>query len=333
MPNKPIRLEPGVLNPVADPKAIAWMKSDYDPTYFTIKDQAVRANAERVTSQTDQTLGRAIDRPNAPKTASGQAMLIEEGNLVNSFSTIFLKNDLGKMLSHFWMLECMFAPSEVFFRVTEQDASGALDSFKGFGRMTSAEFGGRYDFRVKFATTVYAREARKERALTLYQLSLQNPLIAGNPKALYNVTRDVFEAMGVEDFSDIVPEPPEMENPKNPRVEWTMALQGEDIKVHPQDNDDLHIQDHTKRAMENASSPNADEDASNRMFAHIADHEKQRMAKQVMQQQIDRATAQIGPGGMMALAQGGIPQMGAPQPGGMPGMPPQQPEETGGLPQ
>jgi len=166
--------------------------------------------------------------------------------------------------------------------VTEEDAGGLFETKNGGAQMTQQERGGRYDFDIRFATSYWAREAKRDRQLALYQLDLQNPLVAQNPRALYRITQEVHRAFGDDRFCDLIPEPPDMGLPKNPREEWTMALQGEDIPVHPEDNDDLHLLDHNKRLREARVAPERDEDAFHRMVNHTLDHMQQWQQKKLM---------------------------------------------------
>jgi hypothetical protein len=161
--------------------------------------------------------------------------------------------------------------------------------------------------------------------LDLYKLSTANPLIVQNPRALWMITRDVFKALGRENFADLVPEPPDLGLPKNPREEWTAMLQGEDVEVHPMDNDDLHLVDHGRRLEEHNRSQAPDEDAINRMVAHILAHKaakRQKMLMQALTQQLMSTVSQgaqaLGGGGMGGLGGGGMGGGGMAMEAGMP---------------
>jgi hypothetical protein len=280
------KYEPQTAVPSEDPGAVNPVLLKADLQGPIAKEQAVVGYGEKVTGVSEQTLGRAIDRPNAPRTATGQVALLEQGNIRASLDVKFLREGMRKMLRHFWDLETSFATDgdAVFFRVTEEDAKGLFDVRQGGATMTAKERAGRYDFSIRFATSIWDRESRKERQLQLYGLSLQNPLIATNPRALWSITNKTFKEMGEPNFGDLLPEPPDMGMPKHPREEWTLMLQGEDVDVNPMDDDDIHLVDHFKRFQDAKQSQEPDEDAMQRMVGHIADHQQQKRYKMLMQQ-------------------------------------------------
>ena len=266
-----------------DPAGIRVVDMRANLEYPIHKEQAVIGYAERVTGQTDMNMGRAIDRPNAPRTAHQTMALLSEGDVRASLEMNALREDWGAILTHFWELCQDYAPEKMFFRVTEEDASGLFDVKRGGSYMTSDERNGRYDFDLKFATNAWSKEQRKQDDLALYQLDMQNPLITQNPRALWMLLDKVHKAFGDDRFSDLIPEPPDLGLPKNPREEWTMMLQGEDVHVNPLDNDQLHIMDHNRRLQDARTDVDRDEDAFHGMVAHVMEHIQQLQQKKLMQ--------------------------------------------------
>jgi len=102
----------------------------------------------------------------------------------------------------------------------------------------------------------------------------------------------VHKALGDDNFADVVPEPADLDMPKNPREEWNLALQGEPIEVNPMDNDDLHLTDHLRR-VEHAEQRGVDPDAVNRMIAHIADHQRQKRQKLMVSALTEKLASQL----------------------------------------
>ena len=289
-----IPYEPMMSVATADPRGINVVRMQADLQYPIVEEQACLGYAERLTGRTETNLGRASDRPNAPRTARQTLALLEEGNVRASLDISILREDWAAIAARVWLLDSMYAPESVFFRVTEEDARGLFDTKNGGATMTQQERGGKFDFDIRFATSYWAREAKRDRQLALYQLDLQNPLVAQNPRALYQITRQIHQAFGDERFSDLVPEPPDLGLPVNPREEWTMALQGEEIPVHPEDNDELHLLDHNKRLREARIAPERDEDAFHRMVSHTLDHMAQWQQKKLMAALVDRLTQSLG---------------------------------------
>jgi len=148
--------------------------------------------------------------------------------------------------------------------------------------MTPKEFGGRYDFRLKFATSVYARQAKKQEFLAFYQAAVQNPLCMQNPTALWALLNMLAKQFSI-DFEDIIPKPPELDRPKQPSEEWTEMLEGQTVEVNPQDHDDLHLQQHIQQLEDERKDPDRDVQAIGLMVKHILDHQQQKRTKMLMQ--------------------------------------------------
>ncbi len=323
-----MKYEPFMIIDSEDPASAQVVKVQVDADAYTVKQQSTLAIAERITGLSDQAMGRAIDRPNAPRTASGQAMLMQQGDVRMSLNMIALREDMGRILGHLWGLECQFAKDGgQFFRVTEDDAGGLFKVQDGGALMDRRDFAGRYDFDIKFATSHWDRAARKQDAVQLFTAAMQNPIIVQNPRALWAVTNELYKAFGNDRFGDIVPEPPDPGLPKTPREEWTLMLQGEgeDVHVNPLDDDDAHLIDHGKRLDQMARAITQGEPANNeairQMIAHVVDHrqqKKQKLMLQALTQQLTQAVQQAGGGALVGL------------PGAAPGMPPGGGEPEGG---
>ena len=220
--------------------------------------------------------------------------------------------------------------------MSEDDADGLFDVKDGGAEMTDEDREGDYDFRIKFANSVHSKEAAKQLTLARYQLDLQNPLIAQNPQALWRVTADAHKALGDPNFSDIVPEPPAPDMPVDPKEEWTRCLQGDEIHVNPQDNDELHLMRHQKdlaqAAADNKADPGTvDKDAIEKMKGHYLEQLNQLQHKKVMQaiaEQAAQTIAKLGAAG--ALQAPGLQQPGIF--GNDPVMPAGNPQATGPAP-
>lgn len=335
---KATKYGPGMAIPTEQPDKVHVVNVRPDLQGCVLKEQGTLAYAERVTGNSDSSLGRSSDRPNAPRTATGQLALIQQGNIRADLDMRFLREDVAAIARDIWELDQQFCDEKVFFRVTGEDADGLFDTIRGGAYMTPDEFGSQYDFDIEFATNVWSRETEKQKALELYQLDLGNPLIVQNPTALWLITNRMHKAMGDADFASIVPQPPEADMPKNPTKEWSMMLQGQELHPNVQDNDDFHLQDHQRRLIDyvqsKGKSANYDEGAVKMMIDHIQEHKHQRASKmmqQMMMQQLIRSvTPQQQQGGGFSGQPGGsgadiaalIGQMGGGQQQPVQGAPP-----------
>lgn len=296
-----IKLEAGLAIPLDNPaNDIVQIKIGTNLEAATWKEQVTLAYGEKLTGLGDLQMGRQSDRPNAPRTATQTVKLLEEGNVRISLDTKVLSEDMSVVLSHFWDLEYMFSSEQTFFRVTEEDADGLFPVNNGGSMVTLEDRDGRYDFRLKFANSVWSKEVKKEQSLARYQLDLQNPLIMQNPRALWAVTRDAHEALGDPNFADLVPEPPAPDIPVDPREEWARMQEGEDVHINPMDNDQVHMIRHYRDWQESKTDPQRDPQAVKALEVHYANHMAQLQQKKLQQAMIEGAV-------QAAAASGGDP--------------------------
>jgi hypothetical protein len=319
---KTFKLEPGMAFPLDNPATdLREIRITADLSAATWKEQTILAYGEKLTGMSDMQLGRQPDRPNAPKTGRQTIALLEEGNVRISLDTKVLREDMAAILAHIWELECQFTTDDTFFRVTEEDANGlfAVDRSKGGAFMTEDDFTGAYDFNLKFANSVYSREAEKEKALARYQLDLQNPLIVNNPRALWQATKAAHKVLGDPNFADMVPEPPAPDISIDPREEWARMQQGEDVHVNPMDNDQIHLIRHHEDYMHAIQDPDADKRSLQKLKDHYTAHIMQLQQKKLQQAVIEQALA----AGAQLMGGGGAGPVSLP--GGLFGGPVSQP--------
>jgi hypothetical protein len=297
---------PGVAIASDNPQAVRVVEFKADLTYPIANQQDLIAISERVTGITDQNIGRTQSTPNAPRTARQTLALLEEGDVRASLDLSVLREDWGLILQHFWHLEQMYGNERTFFRVTEEDSGGMFDTARGGAYLSDDDREEDYDFDLKFATNAWSKETNKQNQLSLYQLDLQNPLVAQNPRALWLVLDKIHRAFGDDRFSDSIPEPPDIGLPVKPSEEWARCVQGEEIHCNPMDNDQLHLLDHNKRLADAQQDPHHDPDAYNAMVKHVIETMQQMRQKQLMAELTSRLVQSLGSG------QGGLRDGAAP---------------------
>lgn len=297
---KSYKYEPRTVIPAENPDKIKVVNFSADLNYSITKEHAMLSYVERLTGRSDQALGRSSDRPNAPRTASGQVLLAEFANLRAFLDSMFFQSHLENHIAHLWTLEQQFAPKDLFFRVTEEDAPGANH---GWMSMDGAAYEQNFDFTLKFAPSPWMKQAQEQKQLQLYGLDLQNPLIVQNPTALWNVTNAMHKALGDDNFADVVPPPPDNGNPMDPKTEWAMMQQGDLPEIHPMDNDELHLADHMRRfqmaQQSQATSPMLLQVAQ----AHMQEHVRQRQQKALMQAMVSSLASSVAAAGAIPQAQ------------------------------
>jgi hypothetical protein len=305
------------------------MKVDADVQGLIQAMQFVESVVERVTGVSDMTLGRSSERPNAPRTATGQVAMMEQGNARAKLDKTGIAADLSVFLGDLWELTCAIGSEEIFFRVTEEEAGGLFDVTGDKAELNAQERAGRFDFSIQFASSAFSKAAEAERTLQRYQLDLANPLIASNPKALWVVTNAVHKAMGDPDFARVIPEPTAQDIPLDPKTEWVLMQQGDERRPHPLDNDQEHLQRHEQQLMKATEEKGyRDADAEQKLMMHMQAHEAQAAQKMAMQQlvgQLAGALQQVaGVAGQAPQPAGAAasPPGAAPTPSPMSGAPP-----------
>jgi hypothetical protein len=306
-------LSPGGTYQTTDPAGVNQLKITANVAPLMARSQAILGYVQRLSRVTDPNMG--LGSPNV-QTAAGQLAMIEQSNVGVAMDTTFLREHLATFIQDIWELDCAFSDESTFFRVTEEDAEGLFDTKDGGAQITREERHGRFDFTLKFATSQFSKQQNEAKAVQEYTLLIANPLVAQNPKALWVAANKLLRALGRGDFSEYVPMPADSDLPVMPAEEWTHILQGEDVQVHPGDNDQLHIVSHMKMvAMENQAK-NPDVEAIHKMLAHVVEHQVQKRDKAMQQATIQALTA---PGGALETLMGGGAASG--QPGQAPGMP------------
>ena len=280
------KLEPGTAYATEDPAGVNVVRIQPNLEFAVARQQDLLTTSERVTNINDQSMGRSMSQPNAPKTATGQLALIEEGNVRAYLDSTILREDWEQIIEDFWDLDCDLVPKTqpgLFFRVTKEQAGGVFDVKQGGAYMTPEEFGDRYDFKLKFATSIWARQAKKAEFFGFYQAAMMNPIVAQNPKALWVLLNRLAQECGIDDFENVIPAPVDLDTPKEPDQEWSEMLEGDVVHPNPSDNDQRHLLEHRQQLDEAKKDPNPDKQAVGLLVHHILETQEQLKTKQLMQ--------------------------------------------------
>lgn len=283
---------------------------------------------EQVTGISQGVFGRAMDQPNAPRTLGGQRLVAAAGDVRLALDMRMLAEDLTRVLEWIWDLWRMMGSEQEFYRVAEGDAPRgtfvAGDVTEGFAALSAKEREASYDFSFQLADDMQLREGKKQEILLVMQVLAGLPIIATNPAAQYRLAVEFCEVFNI-DFTEIMDEPPPLFSPRLPSLEWTLLLQGEDIQVHPADDDAAHIEDHENRvtAMSMAPVEDQDWDAILAMREHVIQQRQQLLAKQQAQE------VMAGLQQMIAMAGGALPGQDGGDQGQQQGLPPGNPLTQG----
>ncbi len=333
------KYEPGQAIPKAAGSKIDVVSITSNPEVAVILLNFFKEQYGDLLGITATALGRGYSQPNAGKTLGQTRLMMGAADVRLALDMKMLAEDLKEFLEWVWNLWTMFGTEDQYFRVAEGKSQGLFRPTEvsgGFVAISAEERHGFYDFSMEFADDMQVREGKKQEALALIQAAMMTTIVQQDPVAQYRLLVDLFSAFNL-DFTKYAKEPPPMFTPRTPEQEWTMALEGQDIHVHPQDNDAQHEQDHEERIVSEKSKPPEEQDgeAIARMMDHIIEHRQAAIQKQQMaalQGMITQAVqGAMGPGGMGQPGGGGNPLqalMGGTNGGAQPGMP-----TNGGMPQ
>jgi hypothetical protein len=288
-----INLEAGRAFDCNNANGIKQIEIRFDPNYTILNDQMTRAGMERRSGISDYTQGRDISRPTAPDTATGTIALMNAGNERIGFDVQMLDIDISEMIERIYLLETTMGDPEEWYRVTEEDSRDIVGAYGGKFQLTEYERHGMYDFKLRLASGFQEKAARRNMIITTYQLVMANPLVGTNPSALWNITAKLYRELLDENFAEIVPPPPDPGFSLPPKDEWTKMLQGEEVPVHPMDDDRQHLEQHMIDGAEHEQSPQADQKGLLLMKAHIMEHVKQQNQKRLMQAMVSSITKSL----------------------------------------
>ena len=206
LPEK-FRLEPGAMIPVNDPRGVSFPSFNGDNTHWLQLLQQAQAFSERLTSVTDFTVGRAPSTPNAPRTARGQAALMQQSQIAFSYRVSQMVESYRRLFRSVHVLYQKHAPKELEFRYFNRDA-GIFQT----GKVSREDF--RTDVDFEFRLNPNRMQKQQELQMITQLLSpvlLQMQNISGL-RALYKQTYDSF---GLKNFEEIWPEqmPPQVGQP------------------------------------------------------------------------------------------------------------------------
>ena len=129
---------------------------------------------------------------------------------------------------------------------------------------------------------IFSMSQRISLSQTQLQLVQSNPEIHGGEKGLYQAYRKMYEALGVSNIDQILPQP-QQPMPMNPAKENQEALRGGRLQAFPQQNHSAHIEAHL--AMFSTSAAQINAGIAMTLQGHIQEHIGM-MAEAMAQQEI-----------------------------------------------
>jgi hypothetical protein len=234
-PNE-ITLSPGVGIPTNGPPS----QAVYFPSLNTTRPEMYREE-ELLFQYAERLLGAGANTQGimqSKRTTATEVAAVDRRAGIR-FLTIFnrIKKGLKGIFQIAFELDKTNMPPEIPLRVTGVDSDQ-----QQFETMSKSDIEGQLDIVIN-GNSIIDDQAEKQEMMQLYQMGLMNPLIATDPNAMYELTRDTFAKLNAKKIDSYLRKPADT-IPKNPEEEHNLFLQEEYVKPNIAENVDEHLKKH-----------------------------------------------------------------------------------------
>jgi hypothetical protein len=232
-PNE-ITLAPGVGIPTNGPPT----QAVYFPSLNTSRPEMYREE-EMLFQYAERMLGAGANTQGVLQTKRVTATEVAAVDRRAGIRFLTLFNRIKKGLRDVFMLAFEMdkdnMPADLQIRVNGVDGGPVFDTIR------QSEIRGQFDLVINGNSIVDA-QAEKQEMIAAYNLGMMNPLIMRDENAIYELTRDAYQALGVKRIDAYLRKPADT-IPKSPEEEHNLFLQEEEVKPNVAEN----IQDHLKK--------------------------------------------------------------------------------------
>jgi hypothetical protein len=315
-PRGAINVSPGQLEEVDAPpeviaKGIVWLDPPMnDPTTMPLIKLQLEM-ADKVGGSADLMSGQTSG---ANRTAKEISIL--NSQLMKQISVLGrrIKGAFRHELDKIWRCWGIFLPEEPEDMPVVDPATGKPESLPISRQMFVP------DARITPACDPRMKFEKVEEAQQKFGVVMNNPMLQQNPMAMYEATAEVLRAMDAEQILAALPrpEPPQPPPPPQAKPHWAEEagwLREQDTPVHPDDNDDEHMQMH-QAFLQSPAAQMMSKTGRDMAERHLRFHAAQALEKRAQKLE-PQGPPQMGPPGMGPPGGPPGPQMGPP-PGGPP---------------
>ena len=192
------QLKPGEGVPVLNSGGVNFPRFQGNKDFQLSVLQQVQAWAERDTAVTDFTQGRAASVPNAPRTARGTAMLMQQSNIAFSRMVALMAEQFTELLRRVHVLYQRYAPQELEFKFFNQQTG----LFKKTN-ITRNLFYEDVDFQFQLNPN---RLQEQQNNMQMAQFMMSIPYIGQAPQSVRALAKQLYESLGKKNFDAIWPE-------------------------------------------------------------------------------------------------------------------------------
>ena len=192
------QLKPGEGVPVLNSGGVNFPRFQGNKDFQLSVLQQVQAWAERDTAVTDFTQGRAASVPNAPRTARGTAMLMQQSNIAFSRMVALMAEQFVELLRRVHMMYQRYAPRHLEFKFFNQETG----LFKR-SNVTRDLFFEDVDFQFQLNPN---RLQEQQNNMQMAQFMMSIPYIGQAPQSVRALAKQLYESLGKKNFDAIWPE-------------------------------------------------------------------------------------------------------------------------------
>ena len=192
------QLKPGEGVPVLNSGGVNFPRFQGNKDFQLSVLQQVQAWAERDTAVTDFTQGRAASVPNAPRTARGTAMLMQQSNIAFSRMVALMAEQFVELLRRVHMMYQRYAPRHLEFKFFNQETG----LFKR-SNVTRDLFFEDVDFQFQLNPN---RLQEQQKNMQMAQFMMSIPYIGQAPQSVRALAKQLYESLGKKNFDAIWPE-------------------------------------------------------------------------------------------------------------------------------
>ena len=238
-----IKLMPGLMTEVDDASQVYFPSMQrVDQILFQVLG-LIQQYSEQLTSNSDYLMGRESKGTKTP-TASGTLAIIEQGLVTFGVMTKRIFRQLKKELRLIYTLNSIYLPESKQFRILGEDQQLPFPTIK------RVDFDGKMDIIPIGDPSFASKSQRRQEAIELYQMMIQNPLVGvnpatgqiGNPRAIWELTNDLLDAYDKKNKRALLPPMPSV--PISPDVENAMFVQGDYNDPQVGENHQQHMSVH-----------------------------------------------------------------------------------------
>lgn len=195
-------VRPGQGVPTLDPRGVVFPRFNNDPQFWQSQVNFLQSMGERVGSVSDTQLGRNPSTPNAPRTARGMAMQVQQGNLTFGWLVSCHAQAFLQIFDRVHALKSRHAPSVTRY-ITKNRETGKMEQ-RRIGRKA-------FQIPVEFDIILNPnRQGESQTYMQLFQLLAAIPYVQRQERAVRALARQVYQSVGPPNkvrFDSIWPEP------------------------------------------------------------------------------------------------------------------------------